>query len=148
MSTAQTFSLERTGKEEQQIKSYLYVVQSASKYCLPCPLGPCQIVIEPSWKSKKPSTHSPWHQSSLPLRLCLFLNNRHTCTFHLERRGGKKKACLLFGGSPKTPLNKLNYIQPPAQLRSGRLYSVLMPWGKVEGSHAESDRQRPEKEGW
>lgn len=46
--------LERRGREkEKRINSYLYVAaafcwQSASKDLLPCPLSPCQTVIEPS----------------------------------------------------------------------------------------------------
>lgn len=84
MSTVQTFSEEKreeAKKKEERIKSYLYVVeafclQSASKDFPPCPHSPCQIVIEPSWKSKKPSTHSLWHQ--LPLFVSLSNTEIHS----------------------------------------------------------------------
>lgn len=104
---------EKTQKKEERIKSYLYVVeafcrQSASKDFLPCPHSPCQIVIEPSWKSKKPSTHSLWHQ--LPLFVSLSNTEIHA-HFILKRR--KNMSAATWGLSKDIPLNKLSYIQPP-----------------------------------
>ena len=87
------------GKNEERIKSYLYVVgafcrQSASKDFLPCPLSPCQIVIEPSWKSKKPSTHSLWHQLPLFVSPSIRQTHMHISSWKGEKKK-KKSVCYL-----------------------------------------------------
>lgn len=99
---------EKKYKREDRIKSYLYVVaafcqQSASKDFLPCPLSPCQIVIEPSWKSKKPSPLSLWHQHPFFVSLAV------TQTYmHISSWKEKKNVCCYLGA-----LSKLSRIQPP-----------------------------------
>lgn len=115
MSAAQTFSEEKReeAKKEEKIKSYLYVLkafcwQLASKDFLPCPLSPCQIVIEPSWKSKTSSTHLLWHQ------LPLFVSFSITQTYmHISSWRERNMSSAIWGLSKDIALNKLSYIQPP-----------------------------------
>lgn len=88
---------------EERIDSYLYVAevfcwQSASKDLFPCPLSLCQIVIKPSWNSKKPSTHLLWHQLFLFVSLSITQTHMHISSWKKQI----KKKSLLFRGSPKT----------------------------------------------
>lgn len=118
---------ERKRIKEGRIKSYLYVAtafcwQSASKASLPCPLSPCQIVIEPSWKSKTP-----------PASFCLFLNSTdiHAC-FILK--GGKKKYVFChLGALRRCSTEQTELHSTSAHLLLNRLYSLLKLQGAVEG---------------
>lgn len=88
--------------------------QSASKDLFPCPLSPCQIVIKPSWKSKKAFTFG---STSTP-SLAHSKQHRPTYAFDLER-----PKCGPLGGSPKT-YHKLKFNQPPLQYLSSRCYTL------------------------